>query len=386
MINKSVDSYCNEKFTWLSLDFEKKLCYSCCKAYPEKIDLSWLKKNPGQVFNTDLLKSERQNMLENIAVESCYSACGFPESQGLPSRRKQRGLEKTHTDIHARPETLNIVLGSTCNLTCSYCCKHYSTAWLHDIKLNGGYIDSDRFNLVPLDHVLLQVSQKEHENTDSFSQLLDEVKSFDNLKTVYITGGEPFLYNRLSSVLESIPRSVEIVVYTGLGVSHTRLRKQLNKIQHMTNVKLVVSAENIDKFYEFNRYGNAYQDFEHNLKMLIDSGLSVTFWSVISNLTVFGLKDFADRYKHIDINYDFCFDPDYLGVHVLDNHSKQELKLSLEHSTVAHKDAIIQAMLVEPTQEQQQNFSRFVKEFAGRRNLDLGIFPNSLIGWLNHVV
>ena len=386
MINKSVDSYCNEKFTWLSLDFEKKLCYSCCKAYPEKIDLSWLEKNPGQIFNTDLLKSERQNMLENIPVKSCYSACDVPESLGLPSRRQQRGLEKTHTDIHARPETLNIILGSTCNLTCSYCCKQYSTAWLHDIKLNGVYLDSDRFNLVPLDHVLLKVSQKEHENTDSFSLLLDEVKSFDNLKTVYITGGEPFLYNRLSSVLESIPSSVEIVVYTGLGVNHTRLHNQLNKIQHMTNLKLVVSAENIDKFYEFNRYGNAYKDFETNLKLLIDSGLSVTFLSVISNLTVFGLKDFVDKYKHIGINYDFCFDPDYLNVHVLDNASKQELQQSLEHSTVACKDAITQAMSIEPTQKQKQNFSQFVKEFAGRRNLDLGIFPNSLIGWLNHVV
>lgn len=386
MINKSVDFYCSEKFTWLSLDFEKKLSYSCCKAQPDKIDMSWLKKNTGQIFNTDLLKSERQNMLENIPVASCNTACILPESQGLPSRRLERGQEKTHIDINATPETLNIILGSSCNLTCSYCCKQYSTAWMHDIKNNGEYFDSDRFTILPIDRVLSKVSQKEHENTNDFSTLLDEVQSFDNLKKVYITGGEPFLYNRLFALLENIPRSVEISIFTGLGVNHARLTNQINKIKHMTNLQIVVSAENIDNFYEFNRYGNSYKNFETNLQAIINFGLTVTFWSVVSNLTVFGLKDFANKYKHIDIIYDFCYDPDYLGVHVLDNDSKEELKKTFLTSTIPSKDAIIQAMAIDHTNEQQQNFSMFIKEFARRRNLDLQIFPNSMLQWLNHVV
>jgi len=386
MINKSVDFYCSEKFTWLSLDFEKRLSYSCCKANPDKIDMSWLKKNPGQIFNTDLLKSERQNMLENVPVASCHAACGLPESQGFTSRRLERGQEKTHSDINATPETLNIMLGSTCNLTCSYCCKQYSTAWLQDIKNNGGYLESDRFTLLPIDQVLSKVSQKEHENTNGFSTLLNEVQSFDNLKKVYITGGEPFLYNRLLALLENIPCSVEISIFTGLGVNHARLTNQINKIKHMTNLRIVVSAENIDNLYEFNRYGNSYKNFEINLQSIIDSGLAVNFWSVISNLTVFGLKDFADKYRHIDIDYDFCYDPDYLGVHVLDNNSKEELKKSLLTSSIPNKDTIIQAMTIDYTQEQQQNFSTFIKGFAHRRNLDLKIFPNSMLQWLNHVV
>jgi organic radical activating enzyme len=386
MINKPVNFYCSEKFTWLSLDFEKRLSYSCCKAYPEKIDLSWIKKNPGQVFNTDLLRSERQSMLENLPVKSCYTACTLPESQGFTSRRLQRGQVKTHVDIDAQPETLNIIFGSNCNLTCSYCCKQYSTAWLHDVKNNGVYLDSDRFKMLPLDYVLLKVSQKEHENTAAFSLLLDEIKLFTNLKTVMITGGEPFLSNGLLTLLNQIPESVEILVYTGLGVSHARLNNQLNKIRHIAKLKFVVSAENINEFYEFNRYGNTYNDFEQNLKSLIDTGLTVQFNSVISNLTVFGLIDFVNKYQKHDIVYDFLYDPDYLGVHVLDNNSKDKLEKSLGNSDIPIKHTIVESLTIDPTEQQQKNCSIFVKEFAQRRNLDLHIFPNSMLQWLNYVV
>jgi organic radical activating enzyme len=281
---------------------------------------------------------------------------------------------------------LNIILGSTCNLTCSYCCKQYSTAWLQDIKNNGGYLNSDRFKILPLDHILLKVSQKEHENTSAFSLLLDEIKLFTNLKTIIVSGGEPFLYNGLLPLLSNMPDLVEIQVYTGLGVNYDRLNNQLNKIKHISNLKFVVSAENINDFYEFNRYGNTYNDFEQNLKLLLESGLAVQFNSVISNLTVFGLADFVNKYKHIDIVYDFCYDPDYLGVHVLDNNSKEKLEKSLQDSAIPNKNAIIQTMATDYTQEQQQNFALFINEFAHRRNLDLRIFPSSMLEWIRCVV
>jgi len=386
MTGKSTDFYCSQKFTWLSVDLEKRLTYSCCKAYPEKINLSWLKNNPGQIFNTELLKAERQSMLDNIPVESCRTACWIPESQGFTSRRLQLGQEKTHSGIDAQPETLNIILGSSCNLTCSYCCKQYSTSWLQDIKNNGAYLDSNRFKLLPIDHVLLKVSQQEHENTDAFLMLLDEIKQFNNLKRVIITGGEPFLYNNLFTLLEKTPPSVEIVLYTGLGVNHSRLIKQINKIKHIPNLKIIVSAENVDNFYEFNRHGNTYQNFESNLQLLIDSGFIITFLSIISNLTVFGLTEFANKYEHFNIDYDYCHDPDYLGVHVLDDISKEKLIQSLQSSNIAVKNEIIQSLSIDCTQEQQKNCSIFVKEFASRRNLDLKIFPNSMLQWLEHVV
>ena len=68
---------------------------------------------------------------------------------------------KTHDSLESQPEILNIILGSDCNLTCSYCDKQYSMAWLRDIKDHGSYLDTPRFKLTPVDLIKSKVSQKE---------------------------------------------------------------------------------------------------------------------------------------------------------------------------------------------------------------------------------
>ena len=88
MINSTLQNfYCSEKFTWLSVDFEKRQSYSCCAATPHAIDLNWIKQNPGQLFNTPHLIEERQTMLAGQPVASCQSPCWQPESQNMTSRR-----------------------------------------------------------------------------------------------------------------------------------------------------------------------------------------------------------------------------------------------------------------------------------------------------------
>jgi hypothetical protein len=149
---------------------------------------------------------------------------------------------------------------------------------------------------------------------------------------------------------------------------------------------VIVSAENCGKSYEFNRYGNNYKVFLANLKLLTDSGFFVKFNSVVSNLTVFGLAEFAETFKNVPVIYQFCNSPDFLAVNVLDDFSKEKLIHILEQSSIPMRNTIIQNILVKPTQEQQQNCAKFVKEFARRRKLDLDIFPNSMLEWLNYVV
>lgn len=386
MPEKLVDFYCSQKFTWLSIDLEKKLTYSCCQADSSKIDLVWLKENSGNLFNTDLLKAERQQMLDGIPVKSCSKACWIPESQGFTSRRINLGKERTHTNINATPEILNIILGSSCNLTCSYCCKEYSSAWLHDIKNNGQYLDSERFRLNHIDQILLKISQPEHQRSESFNTLIEEIKTFENIRQVFVTGGEPFLYNMLPSVLENISTAEEIILHTGLGVNLGRLKNQIEKIKHFKNLKIQVSAETIGKLYEFNRFGNTYADFESALQMISDAGIPIRFGAVVSNLTIFGLAEFAYKYKDFPIFYDFCADPDYLKVNVVDPTSKDRLVKEISESTISLKDTIVNDIQAEPTDAQRTQCQLFITEYAKRRNLDLDVFPNSMLQWLNHVV
>ena len=389
MIEKPVDFYCSQKFTWLSVDVEKRLSYSCCSATPEKLDINWLQKNPGELFNTPGLRQDRIDMLENMPVPSCHAACWKPESNGLASRRTVMNSQvHTHNNINEKtPTQLTISLGSTCNLTCSYCCKQYSSAWYRDVKDNGSYINNqDRYNLVAIDHILAKLSHSEYLESNGAKVLMQEIFRLGQVRDVRITGGEPFLYNEFPDLLNGLDCPGAVSFFTGLGIDTKRLQKQIARIKQKDNLQVIVSAETCGKLYEFNRHGNNYDTFLANLKLLTDAGFSVKFNSVVSNLTVFGLVEFAKTFKHVPIIYQFCNNPDFLAVNVLDDISKEKLTKVLEQSSIPMRDTIIQNMLVKPTPEQQQNCSVFVKEFARRRNLDLDIFPDTMLEWLNHVV
>lgn len=375
--------YCSQKFTWLSVDVEKRLTNSCCAAAPHKIDLEWLKNNSGQLFNTELLQAERQQMLDNLPVAGCENSCWQPEKNGLTSRRIwSKSNLKTHTDVKkTSPTTLNINLGSNCNLTCSYCCKQYSSAWRQDILNHGPYLAQPRYTLTNQDRVLLKISQPDHSKTSATQLIIDEMLNFDLLKNVIITGGEPFLYNGLIDLIQRFKNVPEIIIYTGLGVNSTRFENQLKKLNQRDNILVAVSGENCGQKYEFNRYNNTWKNFLKNLDILKNQELKVKFSSVISNLTVFGLSEFIDKFSD-DNMYNWSTDPDFLSVNVLDDASKHQLIEHFKNTDYVIRDQLITALEAPCTDEQRKNFASYLFEFAKRRQLNLDIFPNTMLDWL----
>lgn len=364
------DFYCSQKFWWLTLDIEKRSVSSCCSATPEKIDLTWLHTKPGQVFNIPPLVSDRQNMLRGLPVSSCENNCWKPERNGLISRRiSNRSNAKTHTTIESKPEVLHIVLGTDCNLTCSYCCKQYSTAWLRDIANNGPIIDERRQTINDNDRIVMQLGQKAIQNSSVYQSIIDEVLHFDNLTRVEITGGEPLLYNKLPELVSKL--SGPVTIFTGLGVSESRLERITSQLPE--SVTFMISAENSGKLYEFNRNGNSWSRFRTNLE-LISKSFNYGFSSVISNLTIHGLEEFRKEFNTDNDISIYCNDPDYLALNVLDSVSKQKYKIN---------DDITQMLLTEYTTEQKQKLQTYILEFARRRSLDINIFPEHFVSWLN---
>lgn len=377
--------YCSEKFTWLSVDLEKRQIFSCCAARPEQVNIEWIKLNAGQLFNTPLLQQERQQMLANQPVSSCEDVCWKPERQNLVSRRQMLGSGVvSHTDIKIRsPKRLNIVLGSTCNLTCSYCCKNYSSAWYRDIAEHGPYFDQERFTITVKDKLLANISHKEHQESTGFQTLLSEIQNFSEVEEIYITGGEPFLYNALPDLLNTLGQSnSKIICYTGLGVDAKRFKTQLSRIQQRSNIKISVSGETCDKFYEFNRYGNSWNNFVENLAQLEAQEFDYGFSSVLSNLTVFGLMQFIELFPDKTIEHQFCSVPDFLNVNVLDDTSKKQLVEVFSTSRLTFKDSLIDTMSKPCSELQRTQLSVYVKEFVKRRNLTLDIYPKNFRNWL----
>lgn len=388
-ITKS-DYYCSQKFWWLSVDIEKMQTLSCCAASPHKINTQWLKQNPGQLFNTVELQSDRQIMLDGHPVTGCFSNCWQAESKGLPSRRlEMKSNVVTHTDIKATPEVLHIIVGSDCNMTCSYCCKQYSSAWKQDVLNNGEYpvkTNDDRYELNTLDRVVLNLSQKDIAKSKLNELLIQEITSIVQQKScpqVNITGGEPFLYLALENLISKLPVDVNIRVWSGLGVTTTRFSKIVDKLSKYPNISITISAENIQDYYEFNRYGNSWKQFEINLDILRQSGIPYNFNATVSNLTLFGLPAFFEYTKDYEVTYGPCTDPEFLAINVLDNASKQLVLKNLSNLPSGLQKLIANSIELDATDEQTVNLKNFLTTFASRRSLSLDIFPTSFKQWIH---
>lgn len=380
-------SYCSEKFTWLSVDLEKHQAFSCCAATPQQIDITWLKNNPGELFNIPVLQKERQSMLDGNFVSSCEGPCWNPERQGLTSRRmlfptQEKQFITTQVTI---PQNLHIMLGSTCNMTCSYCCKNYSSAWLRDIEDNGPYLQHDRYTIYPIDRILSNISQKEHQNSYRYQMLFEEIGKLQTTDSVFISGGETFLHNNLVELVNKLTINNRVSIYTGMGVDPKRFQTQLGKLINRDQITLIVSAENCGDFYEFNRFGNAWNNFEINLSEIKTQNFDWYFSSVISNLTIFGFCEFAKRFKAHRIKYEFCGDPEFLNINVIDEQSKEILSDELNNSEIQFRDTLIRSMMQPSTTQQHRNLSLYLTQFSQRRNLDLTIYPYSFIRWIQNV-
>jgi organic radical activating enzyme len=386
------DYYCNQKFNWLKIDAEKKNTYSCCKATPENINNDWLEKNPGMLFNTEKIQQERKDMLVNKRVASCEQACWIPEDNKLLSRRIElNGNEKTHSQIISQPSTLDITISGECNLTCSYCCKEFSSAWRNEIFQNGNYselinVDENRYKISTYDLALRKVGQKDRTKLKQFELIEKEIELMSpHLKEVTITGGEPFLNDRLITLLEKLKDITEIKIFTGLGVNKIRFKKMLDKISNYKNICLSISVESTQENYEFNRFGNTWQHFLECLEIIKKLGIQYQFFTTYSNLTVLDYVKFNKLYTN-EKPLNIVYEPEFMCVWVLDDTTKNELINQIHHSSLSNTHngkKIIDLLSKNPSETDRKNLEYFVKEFCKRRNIKPNFMPDSLKKWLN---
>lgn len=381
------------KFRYIKIDLESQTTATCHAAQPHKIDIVWLQKNPGNLFNHEINIKERQMMLRNERAPSCEQNCWYAEDQAQTSPRiLQKGYQRTHDQIDALPEIIDITVGPQCNLTCSYCCKEYSSAWRQDLDHHGPYNLSseynDRFSLSSRDRVQMKISQPDLVASTNYNYLLQEIKKTSrNLERLDVTGGEPFLNNTLINLLGDIELSEEstIDIYTGLGVDSNRFARLLDSLSLKSNIQLCVSAENIGPYLEFNRYGITWARFQQNLQSIIDRNIKFRFQSTITNLTAFGFADFVEHYADQKIVMNFAYQPRMQALHVMDDTSKHQLIARFEILPVHFKQRLINNLKLTPTDHDRENMHNFFKQFCARRpNLDASIYPRSFLSWLEN--
>jgi organic radical activating enzyme len=379
-----MDYYCSAKFTELMIHVQGRLLYNCCKAYPERVNLDWLEANPGRLFHTDTMLEDRALMLDNKSCVSCHYGCYKYEEQGLPSPRQRYKNHIKISDPSAPLTVLQISLSTDCNLTCMYCGPEWSTSWQKDIDKNGEYL-LDGVSVKQKDNwsTLWGKMKQRSRGTESrfFQLLMREIELSAGLQHVIILGGEPLLNNQLDQMLDHV-HGKKITITTGLGVSHTRLRKVLHSTKGL-DVSFDISAEATGQLFELIRHGVTWRDFQERVSMIEKNGHQIKFLSTISNLSVLGFSDFYDLYsnKH-EIEINPLSETAWMMPHVLDPRSKNDFINSTQAKhNLPEFNTILDMMKKTPEDKDRINTGDYLKQFSSRRSVDLNFLPEHFRKW-----
>jgi len=379
------------KFKYLKINMSSYSYKVCDAAASHPIDFEWLKNNPGNLFNTDINVREREMMLRNERNASCEQNCWPAEDCGASSPRlRAKGDIVTHTQTITNPEIIDIAIGNDCNLTCSYCCKVYSSAWQRDLSVNGNYEiynqSDSRYKITTQDQILSKISQNELHDSSRYQSLIDEVKlRGSTLKQLIVTGGEPLLENRLYDMLSTLDLNPDckITLFTGMGVNTARFQRVISQLANIKNLNVIVSAENVGDFLEFNRYGVKWSEFQDKIQIL-DQHVNWSFNCVISNLTIFGFVDFYNFFKNRQMKLTFSHQPSMMNPFVLDPASKAYVLEQIKTVDSSYKNQIEKNIAPDPTESQRKGIRDFLTTFVARRpDLDLKIFPKTFLQWLD---
>jgi sulfatase maturation enzyme AslB (radical SAM superfamily) len=190
-------------------------------------------------FRTDIQYQEiRTKMLNGEQLPDHCSSCYNLEKQGIVSARMQETVEWCNRlDLNSledlekltEPAYYEVRPSNVCNLQCRMCGPESSNLIAREYK---------KLNLIS------NVPNKEFADFD--------IIKFDQLKKLYVAGGEPTamieLYNFLDRCIDNKQTDFEFVINTNATKFNSRFRQQ---IKHFSNFQFIIS---IDGFKELNHY------------------------------------------------------------------------------------------------------------------------------------
>jgi organic radical activating enzyme len=251
------------------------------------------------------------------ACRKCYEL----ELVGIESKRQretnrlnfdhERALEITKEDGSLKEldyEFVELRLGNHCNLACRTCNPYSSTKMKSDwIKIHGSFDTDQRYFDWPLE--------------DDFWKNLD--KKTDNLRFIYINGGEPLLVDKHKQFLEMlVDRGIASKIkihYSTNGTVKNQLYEEVWK--EFLSVDFSISIDDLKERNTYIRHPSDWSKIEEFLQWLDDlkqryNNINMSILQTVSSMNVFYLKEFYDHFNKVGIpvSHNFVSDPAYFSV------------------------------------------------------------------------
>lgn len=218
-----------------------------------------------KVINSDSYKKIRREMLNGDIPEACLSCHKIEQTGGVSKRMRERPPASNLRDITQEDGTINpdffnveLRLGNYCNLKCRSCNAESSTSWLDDYnKLKDKLVNQSNYD------GLLQKEAIDFKWVDNMDVYTDILKYSNNLDTIHISGGEPFLVDKHSFLLDlliekGISKNINIAYITNGNYNFDKIVPILEKLKEFKGVVINFS---LDDTFERNDYIRKLSNF-----------------------------------------------------------------------------------------------------------------------------
>jgi MoaA/NifB/PqqE/SkfB family radical SAM enzyme len=314
------DSFCMIPWTSIMIATSSRV-KPCCESTEILGDCS--KNSLEQIWNSDVTKQLRKDMLSGKKLNSCNS-CYLKESLGRDSLRNSinrrfinqvNKIQYTKDDGFLADYNLNYLdarFNNLCNLSCRSCSPHSSSSW-YQPAIAIGQIDKSV--------KALQIAGKH--TYDVFDQVIQHI---DSLERIYFAGGEPMMIDQFYQIVEELDRRGRHEVELIYNINMTKLSLGGKSIfDTWKNFKKISVGASLDGEYQRGEYLRTGQDWNDVLclrKKMLDNRPDIDFYisATTSILNALHLPDFHRSWvnqgliKPEDFNIQLLFSPAYLRV------------------------------------------------------------------------
>jgi len=339
---------------------------SPCCAYDDVEDE--MPKHPKDLMSY-LNNPALKNVIHKQQTQNQHPGCSKCISKEQFSKTSQRQLFNKYAPFSPGIKHLDLSLSNLCNLKCRMCNSFLSTSWQKDDQLLGRPV---------------------HKRRDfSMDWLIQNQAHLQNLETIEMKGGEPFMHGEYLKFLQAFESQLPNISLR-ITTNGTTIPVWINELKKFKQVRISVSFEGTDEIYQYIRGGKySFQDFENNfktlLKMFQDSPhveFKPMFTFQIYNIWNFSLAwQWATQFKNqfqdqivLERFTNIVFKPTYLNPQLIPHSLRLEIIRELEpldHTNLINYISLMISPDIENNQKLFDEFKTFTKTLDQSRNENL---------------
>jgi radical SAM protein with 4Fe4S-binding SPASM domain len=319
------DFHCPLPWVHLSLEPDGNV-YSCCNA----IDYAPLgniqNESLSEIQNGKKAQDLRDKFIKGSIPEQCR-ICIDQEKQGSLSLREAslRQFKDTHSDSIPVKEFLGLRFDNYCNYSCRICTPKLSTGWYKDHRTQLRPTPSGPILAIP-----------KGKNKEFFENV-----NYDELKYIYLAGGEPFLspdYELLLDFLEERNEyDIQFQINTNFSFPKKNRDKALARLDRFKDVFLNLSLDGMEERGDYMRKGQKWATIENDILFAKENFPSITL-GIFVTVSVFNILH-LERFIHYILGHELIevgnirinplLEPDYYSIEMTPKTFKDEARKSI---------------------------------------------------------